>query len=112
MNYVVSPVALDDIDEAAAWIEEHEGDAAADGLIDDFYAAFARLAELPGLGHRRPDITALPVHFWTVRDRYAVVYRKATPLQIVRVLSWKRDVETMLQDQASPPPPGPPKLRG
>ncbi len=98
MNYVVSPLAVDDIDEVAAYVEKHEGDTAADRLINDIYAAFVRLAEMPGLGHRRPDITALPVHFWTVRDRYAVVYRKTIPLQVVRVLAWKRDIEALLQD--------------
>lgn len=61
-----------------------------------FYDAFAQLAEAPGIGHSRSDLTSLPVFFWTVRDRYAVVYRKSQPLEIVRVLSWKRDVEALL----------------
>lgn len=98
MTYVVSPLALDDIDEAAEFVERHQSVAAADRLIDDLYAAFAQLANNPGLGHRRPDLTPLPVHFWTLRGRYAVVYRKTQPIEIVRILAWKRDIETLLSD--------------
>lgn len=71
--------------------------------IDRLYDALGRLAENPGLGHRREDLTDLPVFFWNVLDRYAVVYRKRRPLEIVRVLPWKMDIPTLLQRHSGIP---------
>jgi len=102
VRYEVSPEALDDIDAVAAFLAESNG-ATAERFIDAVYRAFDRLAANPHLGHARPDLTSLPVFFWTVLKRYAVIYRKAEPLQIVRVLPWRRDVATLLNAERGPP---------
>lgn len=96
-RYDVSPVALDDIDAAAAFIAE-KNVAAAERFVDQIYDAFEMLSRNPHLGHRRSDLTPLPVFFWTALRSYAVIYRKTDPLQIVRVLAWKQDVPTLLSD--------------
>jgi plasmid stabilization system protein ParE len=70
---------------------------AAERLLDELYDAFELLAQRPHLGHTRADLTAHPVFFWTAVGRYAVVYRKTKPLQIVRVLDWRRDVAAVLR---------------
>ena len=65
-DYVVAPAALDDIDEIAAWMREQDPSAEADlRFIDAAYEAFALLADQPGIGHQRQDLTSLPVLFWT-----------------------------------------------
>ena len=98
-RYDVSPVALDDIDAAVAFISE-KSIQAAEHFVDEIYDAFEMLARNPHLGHRRSDLTLLPVFFWTAFKEYAVIYRKSDPLQIVRVLAWKRDVPTLLSDES------------
>ena len=55
-----------------------------------------RLAENPGIGHVRSDLTDEDVRFWPV-FKYLVIYRPETaPLEIVRVLHGRRDVERIL----------------
>jgi plasmid stabilization system protein ParE len=96
--YDVSPVALDDIDAAAAFIAE-KSVPAAERFVDEVYDSFEKLARNPHLGHPRSDLTPLPVFFWTAFKGYAVIYRKTEPLQIVRVLAWRQDLPTLLSDE-------------
>jgi antitoxin ParD1/3/4/toxin ParE1/3/4 len=98
-RYEVSPIALDDIDAAATFISD-KSIQAAERFVDAIYDAFDMLARNPQLGHRRSDLTSLPVFFWTAFKGYAVIYRKTDPLQIVRVLAWKQDVPTLLSDES------------
>jgi len=53
---------------------------------------------MPGLGHRRPDLTARDVFFWPAHS-YLVIYRASKPLRIVRVIHGKRDVKRLLQKE-------------
>ena len=66
--------------------------AAAARVLDRLERAFLELAEMPGLGHRREDLTPEDFRFWPVYD-YLVVYDpSSSPLAIVRVLHGGRDV--------------------
>jgi plasmid stabilization system protein ParE len=94
-RYVLAPAAETDIRDIANYIAADNRDAAL-RLVDDFYAAFSQLADVPGLGHRRPDLTDQPLRFWTVRQRYLIIYRDRSPLEIVRVISGYRDIPTLL----------------
>ena len=65
------------------------------GALDE---AMQRLADNPGIGHLRPDLTDQDVRFWSV-FKYLVIYRPETkPLQIARVLHGKRDVKRLLEE--------------
>ena len=67
--------------------------AAAQRMKVEIFEAFAALAETPGMGHNRPDVTARPVRFWAVRGRYSIVYReRRQDIQILRVVGPGRDV--------------------
>jgi antitoxin ParD1/3/4/toxin ParE1/3/4 len=58
--------------------------------------ACQRIAELPGIGHRREDLTDKPVLFWRV-DSYLIVYSaNRRPIEIVRVLHGALDVPAVL----------------
>jgi hypothetical protein len=49
---------------------------------------------------RRPDISPLPVRFWTVTKfpNYVIVYRPETvPLEVVAVLHRRRDLKEVLE---------------
>lgn len=65
-----------------------------------------RLARHPLIGHKRSDITPLPVRFWTLPKypNYAIVYRPETePLQVVAILHGKRDLEEILEHRLPQP---------
>jgi len=75
---------------------EQSGPERAQHVADHLYEAFQKLAETPGLGHKREDLTSLPVLFWAVWS-YLVIYKPETkPLEVVRVLHGARDVEALL----------------
>ena len=68
----------------------------ADKVIADLRAGMDRLGESPGMGHQRPDLTELPVHFYGVHS-YLIVYdRTRKPISIVRVLHSSRDIPRIL----------------
>jgi toxin ParE1/3/4 len=69
---------------------------AADRLLEDFYRAFGQLAEMPGIGHKRGDLTNRTVLFWPVHA-YLVIYTNSKPIRIVRVVHGKRDVKKLLK---------------
>jgi len=75
-------VSIDDVD-------------AADRVIDKVKQQFEQLATMPRLGHKRTDLTSRRVLFWPVYS-YLIVYRPASPLQVVRVLHAKRHVRQIL----------------
>ena len=61
--------------------------------------AFAELAEMPGIGHRREDLTPEGFRFWSVYD-YLVVYDPAArPLTVGRVLHGRRGVRRELDPE-------------
>jgi len=71
------------------------------GIFDDA----TKLAEMPGMGHRREDLTERPVLFWSVHS-YLLIYQPETsPLEFVHAVRGWRDVETL------PPGPAPDKSR-
>ncbi|UEM02114.1 type II toxin-antitoxin system RelE/ParE family toxin [Skermanella rosea] len=90
MPYSVAPLALDDLDDIHAYLEVIDGWGAADSLIDQLYEQFSIIGANPGMGHRRRDLTDYDVFFWNALQRYAVIYRKSSPVEIVRVLAWRR----------------------
>jgi plasmid stabilization system protein ParE len=94
--YTLAPEALQDLQELWDYIATENLDAA-DRMIDTLFAAFERLAAMPGLGHRREDLTDRPLRFWTV-DTYLVLYRaERTPIEIVAVTRGGRDIPRLLR---------------
>jgi len=66
--------------------------------IGDLQEIFSQLAEMPGMGHRREDLTKQNVLFWPVHS-YLVIYRDSTPLLIVAVLHGKRNIKKLLKQR-------------
>jgi plasmid stabilization system protein ParE len=94
--YALSPDALKDLQYVWEFIASDNA-AAADKLDNDLFEAFALLAERPGIGHTRSDLTERDVRFWPVGS-YLVVYRSLpTTLQIVAVLHGARDVTEVIR---------------
>lgn len=61
--------------------------------------ALRGVAQAPGKGHRRADLTDLPVRFWPVGSHLIVYDPEKRPVEIVRVLHGARDVEGILRNQ-------------
>jgi toxin ParE1/3/4 len=56
------------------------------------------LADTPGAGHLRKDLTDRPVKFWPVFS-YLIVYDPASrPISIARVLHSAQDLQTLLRN--------------
>ena len=77
------------------------GLAVANRIQGELVDAFEGLADIPGKGHRRPDLTTRDVLFFSVYQ-YMIVYGRAAMVEIVAVLHGKRDVKRLLKTRVSP----------
>jgi len=96
--YLLSPEAFEDLQLISDFIAT-DNMRAADKVLDEFFDAFEKLAQWPGQGHTRSDLTDRDVRFWPVGS-YLVVYREASaPLQIVAVLHGARDIPRIMRSR-------------
>jgi len=95
-RYLLSPEAKADIVEIRSYLVSEGGMRLVRYILHEMVEAFRLLAANPGAGHRREDLTSLPVKFWPVFS-YLVVYQVAEPLAIVRVLHGGRDAAAILK---------------
>ena len=94
-SYRLAPEAARDIEEIWEYIAR-DSVCAARRVRLGLLAACRRLAQHPGLGHRREDLTDKPVLFWPVYS-YLIIYNPATePLEIVRILHGAQDLPRLL----------------
>lgn len=95
--YVVAPAAQDDLLIIWHYYAEEVGDPdLADRMVGEIVEAFHRVANTPGIGHFRSDLSEEPLRFWAVR-KYLIVYRaEDRSLEIVRVIHSARDVQAIL----------------
>jgi plasmid stabilization system protein ParE len=90
-RYVLTDLAKADVREIASHIRKRSPEAAR-RVRAELRTAMRRLAQFPGIGHLREDVTDEPVRFWTVYS-YLIAYRPDTnPLQILRVVHGARDL--------------------
>jgi len=94
-GFVVTPAARSDLQEISDFIAQDNPGAAA-RVRKKLREAMRQLGQQPGLGHRREDLAAIPLRFWSVYS-YLIVYLPETrPIQILRVLHASRDVQSLL----------------
>lgn len=72
--FQLTPQATEDLD-SIWWFIEQDNREAADRIEMAIIATCQRLAEYPLIGHHRPDITPLPVRFWTL-PKYSAQRRR------------------------------------
>jgi plasmid stabilization system protein ParE len=90
--------ASHDLMEIYEYIAQDSVDAA-DRVREELLEAMQGLAEMPGKGHSREDLTRRPVLFWAVRS-YQIIYKSGTrPLEIVAVLHGKRNLRRILRER-------------
>jgi len=98
-GYVLTEAAQADIEDIIETIVSDDIETAT-RFVGEVYEAFELLSERPHAGHRRSDLTARPVPFWTVMRSFAIVYRNSEPLVIIRVVRWRRITRALLADEA------------
>jgi len=101
-SFVVSPEAEEDLDRIWRYLLSEAGLATANRIQSALLEAFAGLAESPGQGHKRSDLTERNVLFYSV-FQYMVVYRRAPVVEIVGVLHAKRNLERVLKGRLPKP---------
>jgi plasmid stabilization system protein ParE len=96
-QYVLGADAVLDLEDIWDYIASHSVDAA-DRWIARLFEAFEEIARMPGVGHRREDLTAYPVRFRTV-GAYLIIYRVGEPrsVEIVAVTQGSRDIPSFLR---------------
>ena len=95
-RFRLSPEAARDIEDILEYIAQ-DSVPAARRVRQALLAACRRLAEHPGMGHRREDLTDKPVRFFPVYS-FLIIYDPATtPLEIVRVLRGAQDIPAILE---------------
>lgn len=96
--YVLSAAAEADLDAIWEYIALDNVDAA-DRWIERLFAAFEALAQTPGMGHKREDLTSFPVYFWPV-GAYLILYRHSVEsIEIVAVTQGSRDIPGFLSQR-------------
>src|SRR4051794_2882312 len=66
-------------------------------VFDKIHQAARKLADMPGMGHRREDVTDKAVLFWPVYS-WLIIYRRDTkPLNILRIIHGARDLRVALR---------------
>ena len=89
-SFVLHPEAHTDLDEIWEYIAADNPDAA-DRIREEIYEAIQSLVPFPYIGHSRPDLTARPLRFQSLRD-YVIVYAPdEKPLAVIAVLHGRRN---------------------
>lgn len=97
MSYRLSPQANKDIESVCDYIAERDP-VAADRLEDRIHEALKLLAQLPGMGHTRSDVSDARYRFWAV-GKYIIAYRFYEELIVVRVVHGARDFRELFDDE-------------
>ncbi len=92
--FKLSPEAAQDIREIWAYIAA-DSIKAARRLRLQIFDACRRVADNPGIGHSREDLTDKPVLFWPA-GLCLIIYTARKPVEIVRVLHGARDIPSLL----------------
>ena len=95
-RFVLSSFAKQDLQEIKEYYVREGGKHVAERILGEIRAGIRELADSPGLGHKRQDLTDDDVVFFAVRS-YLIVYRKrGATIEVVAVLQGARDVPSIL----------------
>jgi antitoxin ParD1/3/4/toxin ParE1/3/4 len=99
MNRIVlSREAQDDLHEIKTHIAA-DSIQAARSVVAAFRQAFRRIAEMPGIGHTRKDLTPERVLFWPLYS-YLIVYQPGSrQVEVLAILHGSRNLERVLRQR-------------
>ena len=70
----------------------------ADHVLRDIEQAIEKLADPPGPGHKRTDLTKRDLLFYRVHSWLIIYRRDSVPLRVVRVLHAARDIGNLIDE--------------
>lgn len=89
-SFIISAAAGRDLDQILEYILIHDGPLRALRINDDFDRAFAKLARLPGIGHRHSAFQDKSLRVWRVYSWLVIYKPDTTPIEVVRILHGAR----------------------
>jgi plasmid stabilization system protein ParE len=96
-RYFLTASAVRDLDLIKEQLLDSGGKRVARYVFVQFREAFLFLGNNPQAGHRREDLTAAQLKFWSVFS-YLIIYDPATqPVEILNVVHGSRDVVVFLE---------------
>ncbi len=100
-RFVLSGPARNDLLEISDYISEKSGAEDVELLVSKLEDAMTRIASMPSMGHRRPDLCNDSLRVWPVWS-YLIVYDPETiPLNVIRVLHGRRNVKSIFENEES-----------
>jgi plasmid stabilization system protein ParE len=94
--YILSAAARLDLLRIHNYLAEQASPSTARKVLSELRDGMRKVAQMPGLGHFRADLSAEPLRFWRVRS-YLIVYRPdSSPLAVVRIFHAAQDVRAIL----------------
>jgi toxin ParE1/3/4 len=96
-RFVLAEPAEADLDSIKNYLVERAGTNAARRVVSEIRAQIRVLARNPQAGHIRKDLTSRPLKFWPVYSYLLVYDPEAKPIQVLRILHGRRDVEALLK---------------
>ena len=94
-TYVLGKFVELDLDHIWDYIAQDNLDAA-DRWVGKLFDSFQTIANTPGKGHSRKDLTTLPVLFWPI-ESYLILYRvQNEQVEIIAVTHGARDIPAFL----------------
>ena len=95
-RFLLTKAAERDLDQIKEFLVDQAGPTITRRVLKDIRKTIVQIGTNPGIGHVREDLTDRPLKFWPIYS-YLIVYDPASkPVQIVRILHGKRDVEQIL----------------
>lgn len=95
-RYRLTSTATGDLEAIRDYLVEQAGAQVARTVLTQILNAIRLLAQRPGLGHLRQDLTEEPVRFWQVFPCLIVYLPEPRPIQVVRVLHTGCDLAALL----------------
>ena len=98
-SFQLTEPAYRDLDEILAYLVDEAGADLALRVRLDLFETFERLADLPGLGHKRQDLTHRPLSFFTTEPYFVIFDPNSQPLIIHAVLHSSRNLKRVLRSR-------------
>lgn len=96
-SYRLTPKAAEGLWRIVQFVAERFDQDIAERVLDQLEEAFERLAEHPGIGHRRTDLTAeADVRFWSVGPTVIAFRERPGCIEVLCVEPGQRDWEKLL----------------
>ncbi len=97
-RYLIAPEAADDLLEIWLYIRNREAsNEIADHVESVIFDKISYLANFPGGGHRRKDLTDEPLKFLSVYSYLIAYWPEPLPIKVVAILHGNREISATLK---------------